>query len=294
MSESMAGLRRKIGTADDLHTVVRTMKAMAASSIGQYENAIASLDAYNRAVQLGLAACLRREQAPAAAMPGRHAQCAAVTALVFGSDQGMVGQFNDAMLEFVKATLAPMPGSKTVLAVGERIAVLLAGSALEAKSGFALPMSIRATAPLVGQLLIALEPDRLKGGHAPVYVFHHRPMPGGAYAPVCQRLLPLDDAWQRNLVALPWPSKQLPEVLGLMSTTLAAFVSEYLFVTLFRACAESQASENASRLAAMQRAEKNIDELLGDLNRGYHRLRQSGIDDELFDLVGGFATLSQL
>ena len=150
MSESMAGLRRKIGTADDLHTVVRTMKAMAASSIGQYENAIISLDSYYQAVQLGLAACLRREQAPAAAMPGRYAPCAAVTALVFGSDQGMVGQFNDAMLEFVIATLAPMPGKKTVLAVGERIAALLASSALEAGSGFALPMSIRAIAPLLG------------------------------------------------------------------------------------------------------------------------------------------------
>ena len=150
MSESMAGLRRKIGTADDLHTVVRTRKAMAASSIGQYEIAIASLDSYYQAVQLGLDACLRREPAPAAAIPGRHTPCAVVTALVFGSDQGRVGQFNDAMLEFVIATLAPMPGRKTVLAVGERIAALLASSALEAGSGFALPMSIRAIAPLLG------------------------------------------------------------------------------------------------------------------------------------------------
>ena len=41
----------------------------------------------------------------------------------------------------------------------------------------------------------------------------------------------------------------------------------------------------------MQRAEKNIDELLGELNLGYHRLRQRSIDEELFDLVGGFETL---
>ena len=67
-----------------------------------------------------------------------------------------------------------------------------------------------------------------------------------------------------------------------------ALVREYLFVSLFRACAESLASENASRLAAMQRAEKNIDELLVDLNRAFHRLRQSGIDEELFDVVSGF------
>jgi F-type H+-transporting ATPase subunit gamma len=72
----------------------------------------------------------------------------------------------------------------------------------------------------------------------------------------------------------------------------AWLIREYLFVSLFRACAESLASENASRLAAMQRADKNIDELLEDLNGTFHRLRQSGIDEELFDVVSGFEALS--
>jgi F-type H+-transporting ATPase subunit gamma len=60
---------------------------------------------------------------------------------------------------------------------------------------------------------------------------------------------------------------------------------------LYRACAESLASENASRLAAMQRTDKNIDELLDDLNRTFHRLRQNGIDEELFDVISGFEAL---
>jgi F-type H+-transporting ATPase subunit gamma len=77
----------------------------------------------------------------------------------------------------------------------------------------------------------------------------------------------------------------------LSSATLRALIREYLFVSLFRACAESLASENASRLAAMQRAEKNIDELLEDLNGTFHRLRQSGIDEELFDVISGFEAL---
>ena len=76
------------------------------------------------------------------------------------------------------------------------------------------------------------------------------------------------------------------------TATLRALIREYLFISLFRACAESLASENASRLAAMQRAEKNIDELLENLNRTFHRLRQSGIDEELFDVVSGFEALS--
>ena len=76
------------------------------------------------------------------------------------------------------------------------------------------------------------------------------------------------------------------------TTTLRALIREYLFISLFRACAESLASENASRLAAMQRADKNIDELLETLHGTFHRLRQSGIDEELFDVISGFEALS--
>ena len=72
--------------------------------------------------------------------------------------------------------------------------------------------------------------------------------------------------WRRKLAELPWPTGNLPEVMGGGTATLRALIREYLFVSLFRACAESLASENASRLAAMQRADKNIDELLENLN----------------------------
>jgi F-type H+-transporting ATPase subunit gamma len=51
----------------------------------------------------------------------------------------------------------------------------------------------------------------------------------------------------------------LPEVMGAGTATVRALIREYLFVSLFRACAESLASENASRLAAMDRADRNID-----------------------------------
>jgi F-type H+-transporting ATPase subunit gamma len=109
---------------------------------------------------------------------------------------------------------------------------------------------------------------------------------------VSQRLLPLDQAWVSRLAQLPWPTKNLPEVIGEREATLSAFLGEYLFVSLFKACAESLAAENGSRLAAMQRAEKNIEDRLEELNQTFHRLRQSSIDEELFDVVSGYESLS--
>jgi F-type H+-transporting ATPase subunit gamma len=84
----------------------------------------------------------------------------------------------------------------------------------------------------------------------------------------------------------------VPEVLGGETATLRALIREYLFISLFRACAESLASENASRLSAMQRADKNIDDLLEGLNGSFHRLRQSSIDAELFDVISGVEALA--
>ena len=293
MSDTIASLGRKIGTAGDLQSVVRTMKAVAASSIGQYENAVRALDDYYRTVQLGLVACLREMNPPAAAAAyAQRSPAGAIAAVVFGSDQGLVGQFNDVMADFVVKTLAELPGQKTVWPVGERIRARLAETELVLGEGFVLPGSIGAITPLVGQILIEVEALREKEPNAPVYVFYNSPHAGEIYTPTCQRLLPLDAVWQRELTAMPWPTKILPEVMNPGAATLLAFVREYLFVSLFRACAESLASENASRLAAMQRAEKNIEELMEDLNRSFHRLRQSGIDEELFDVIAGFEALT--
>jgi len=292
MSDTTASLRRKIGTADDLQSVVRTMKAVAASSITQYERAVTALDDYYRTVQLGLVACLRgMERPPARAQAQRQEPCV-TAAVVFGSDQGLVGQFNDLMADFVVKTLGELPGSKTVWTVGERIRSRLTETDLVLGQSFVLPGSIGAITSLVGQILIEIETLREKGEITQVVVFHNSPHAGAIYSPACQRLLPLDEVWRRDLTVMAWPTNLLPEVMNGEAETLLAFVREYFFVSLFRACAESLASENASRLSAMQRAEKNIDDLLEDLRRSFHRLRQSGIDEELFDVISGFEALT--
>jgi len=126
-----------------------------------------------------------------------------------------------------------------------------------------------------------------------VYLFHNSPKPGATYEPVFKRLLPLDREWRSKLTAVPWPTKKLPQIVDGQRPALDAFISGYLFVLLFQACAESLNSENASRLAAMQRAEKNIKQILEDLNLEFHRVRQESIDEELFDVVSGFEALAK-
>lgn len=282
MTDTAESLRRKIDGAAELESVVRTMKALAAASITQYEQAVRALEDYDYTVALGLSACFRQQPFYADDTPLRGA----IGAVVFGSDQGLVGQFNDILASFALEKLRALPGEKSLWTVGERLEGYLADQGMTLIAGFNVPNAIHAISALVGDVLTNLEPHL--GKMTEVYVFHNRPHAGAGYEPVMQRLLPLDESWKARLAALPWPSKNLPEVLHCGEPTLRALVREYLFISLFRACAESLTSENTSRLAAMQRAEKNIDELLEELKQTFHQIRQSSIDEELFDVVAGY------
>jgi F-type H+-transporting ATPase subunit gamma len=281
---------------EELETFARfgAMKALAASSIGQYEQSVRALSDYYRTVLLGLGVCFRIPGS-AALMTGetRQINVGAISAVVFGSDQGLVGQFNDVVAGHAVKILGGLTDTPRIWAVGERVHGRLKDAGLPLAGLFTVPTSVEAITPLVGQILVESEAHRSHGEVVELHLFYNRSRSGAAYEPVNERLLPLDETWWREIAALSWPTKNLPEVMGSDTETLRALIREYLFVSLFRACAESLASENVSRLAAMQRADKNIDELLEDLNGTYHRLRQSGIDEELFDVIAGFEALKK-
>jgi F-type H+-transporting ATPase subunit gamma len=292
MSDSTASLGRKINSAGQLQSVVRTMKALAASSIGQYERSVRALADYYRTVELGLGACFR-ENGPEVSVVDRKASSDqhAVGAVVFGSDQGLVGQFNDVIVDYAINALASLPGKARVWAVGVRAHARLEDAGLTPVGLFTVPNSVQAITPLVRQIQIESEARRAKDEYASLWVFHNRPISGSLYEPVSVRLLPLDAQWQQGPAKVRWPTRKLPQVMGHGTSTMRSLIREYLFISLFRACAESLASENASRLAAMERADTNINDLLAQLHGTFHRLRQSSIDEELFDVIAGFEAL---
>ncbi len=291
MSETTQELGAKIANAVDLQSVVRTMKAMAASSIAQYERAVLSLQEYDRSVRLALSAALHQTHTLDHAIALRANPTGATIAVVFGSDQGLIGAFNERLAGFVKESLSKLGGNQQLWIVGERLQTSLVEHGFPPTQHFALPGTIGAITPLVGAILVQLQAVRKGQGFAQVLLFCNQPTENHGYAPTMQTLLPLGAVWLQELQAQVWHNASLPDILPGAATGLEAFLHAFLFVSLFRACAESLASENASRLTTMQRAEQNIDTLLMDLNVRYHRLRQDLIDEELFDVVAGFEAL---
>lgn len=72
-----------------------------------------------------------------------------------------------------------------------------------------------------------------------------------------------------------------------LQTVLTSLVPKLLHLMVYTALLDSNASEHAARMVAMQTATDNADEILKELNLQYNKSRQAAITSELLDIVGG-------
>ena len=72
-----------------------------------------------------------------------------------------------------------------------------------------------------------------------------------------------------------------------LKTVLTELVPKELHLMVYTALLDSNASEHAARMVAMQTATDNADELLRELNLQYNKSRQAAITSEPLDIVGG-------
>jgi len=290
--ETLESLSRRIDTTEDLRGVVRTMKALSAVSIRQYEQAVSALRQYRRTIDQGLQVVLRAQQLPAeldAAADGL------TVALVFGSDHGLCGRFNREIARFALARVgergASLERTRFVVA-GVRAAARLAAAGAEVGPVLDLAGAVDGLDETARTLLLEVDTARQRDGVARVLVFYNRRSTGETAKPQMVQLLPLDPRWLAHLRGRAWPSRRVPGFTLPPDALFAALVRQHLFISLFRAGAESAASEHATRLAAMQAAERNIDDHLEEMNGLYRYRRQALITEELLDVVAGFEALT--
>lgn len=269
------------------------MKALAAVNIHQYERTTEALAEYNRAVEIGFQIVLRAR--PDRIINAHLVRRDRVIAVVFGSDQGMCGQFNEQIVLHTTQGLKVSnsgPHHHVVLAVGARVAALLKETGLLVEETFPVPGSVAGIVRLVEDLLAEIEVwrERLTVDHVIAYYNAH--ISNTAFVPREVGLLPIDLEWLNRLQARAWPDRTIPTFTMDWDRLFSALIWQYLFVSIFRALAESLTSENAARLVAMERAEKNIEERLQELSLRYQQQRQASITEELLEIVAGFEALA--
>lgn len=285
-------LKRRIRTAGDLRSLVRTMKALAAVSIRQYERAVESLVEYNRTVEMGFQILLR-EQEVSVFKGTNKKKC--LGAVIFGSDLGMCGQFNEQISSYALESIKKLgcePTDTANVVVGARVTGYLEDGGMKVDYEIPVPSSLAGITMTVREINEILLEWWTGKRIDQLFLFYNNHVSGAQYHPHTVRLLPLDIEWLQRIKVRKWPTKVLPIFTMDWNVLFPLMVRQYVFVSLFQATAESLASENASRLAAMQGAEKNIDDVLSELKLQFHQERQMIITDELLDIVAGFEALS--
>ncbi|MGV8078453.1 MAG: F0F1 ATP synthase subunit gamma [Syntrophales bacterium] len=284
-------LKRRIQSAQDLLGVVKTMKALAAVSIRQYQRAVESLGDYNRTVEMGLQVLLKDRRDPLSSSGSRVPRLGAI---VFGTDQGLCGQLNNVIVQHALEEMnkTGIPGeNRIVIAIGVKTADLLEDGGQQVFETLATPGSTAGITPMVQDITLFLETWRFRSLVENMALYHNEYLSGANYKPRTLKLLPVDKEWLANIRKRKWESRTLPMFTMDWEPLFRAMIREYLFVSLYQAFANSLASENASRLAAMQNAEKNIEERLEELHVQFHRQRQMTITEELLDIVSGFEAM---
>ncbi len=281
--ESLERLHRRLDSFGELQSVVRTMKTLAAVNIHHYERAVQALTVYYRTVELGLHVVLRNLKWQPHHPPAPGAPSAAV---VFGSDHGLCGRFNEDVSEHALRTYAETAKPR-VLAVGARIANRLEASGFHVDDTLLVPGSAGAITGCVQRVLVVVDAWRASGVER-VQLISSRRLSSARSTVVARQIVPVDFASFRALEAEPWDSKVLPTYSMNRDALLTGLLRQFFFVAVFRACAESLASETGARLVAMQAAEKNLEERLNELSADLRRVRQDQITAELLDVVAGY------
>ncbi|MHB8859354.1 MAG: F0F1 ATP synthase subunit gamma [Thermoleophilia bacterium] len=316
--QTLEVLKRKIGNAKDVQSVVSAMKVLAIVSIRQFEKSLASLKDYQRTLDLGLQATLadfsgNEDEAaydpfayltatpksagkagPESAIENRPATH--TCAVVFGSEQGLSGQFNESVASYALQQLTAMGiarEDRSLLALGDHVSYRLKAAREPVQKKFAIEGSVKAMRQTVQALFLHFGEMQQRGECGQILLFHHKSLTGAHNVLSTSRLYPLDLGSLRHLRDREWPSSSLPVFTMDRNRLLAALIRQYIRASLEQAFVESLVSENASRLVAMQVAESNIADFLDDLRHEFNEQRQSEITSEILDIVAGLEAMEK-
>ncbi|MFP7671842.1 FoF1 ATP synthase subunit gamma [Marivita sp. S0852] len=288
MAQTLERLTNRTDTMRSLRSIVRTMKTMSAINALPYEQAAQAIEAYRETTLLGFHAFVRNY----GPLPQTSAIEAQPIVIVFGSDHGLCGNYNEIVAEKAKQVLDRLHVPK-VICIGAQMEDALFGQGISPESTLLPPANADGLQRLSGRLIGLLDQMRTTSPAQDIsvtLVFTKR-APHAQHLQVSKTLLPLDPEIAAGFADKPWKSRSLPYFSLPPDTLLAALIRSYLFAEIYGAAAEAMVTENAARLARMQQAERSVDDQLEGLTAEMRSVRQSEITTELLDIIIGFEAL---
>ncbi len=286
MAQTLEHLSRKNDTLTSIRGIVHTMKTLSAINAAPYEQAAQSIESYHQTILQGLASFVYRTGG--VSVLSEALQPNTQLLVVFGSDHGLCGNYNELLANKVVEYSEAVPMAKQhILCIGSRMGNALLEQDLSPDVVLMPPASADGVGRLAGDIVTRIE--RLGSGQAltnlaVTLVFTQR-QEHGYQETVTRNLLPLDKSLLQPEQL--WQSRSLPDYTMNSEALLSALIRNHVFASVFRASAEAMVTENATRLSLMQQAEQSVDEQLESVQQELSSVRQDEITNELMDIVIG-------
>ena len=144
---------------------------------------------------------------------------------------------------------------------------------------------------LAVQIAKDIIPPFIKEEYDELYLVYNEFRNVSMQRPAVVRLFPLPSIGQDEEVD---PEKRVDYIYEPSDEVLLdQLLPMYVRVLIFRALVETSAGENGARMAAMDNATRNCEDMIGSLSLKYNKARQSAITAELMDIVGGTEALAK-
>jgi F-type H+-transporting ATPase subunit gamma len=285
---SLKDIRRRIQSVQQTQQITSAMRMVAAAKLRRAQDAILAARPYAERMRGTLAEVVRGDAEPQHPLLLAHPEVDRVELLAIASDRGLCGAFNSNILKTCDAAIGEWE------AAGRTVGITGAGRKVQEYYNRRRPQAITKVWSGIASVDYAQAVEiahyvsgRFLSGEADeVWLVHSEFVSAMTQRPRRVQLLPVaPEAEPGGEDTAPYDIEPNAEAL------LRVLVPKALEVEIFRGLLENQAGEHAARMAAMESATRNTEELISALTLQYNRARQAAITKELVEIVSGAEAL---
>ena len=273
--------RRRRQAVDTIHDIVSAMRAIAAGRVQSAQRALAASRRYDQVVRRSLAALVRDQPETDLSFPEAQRS----TFIVMTSEQPLCGSFNQNVLDLAAHRWRELCEANRpyLVLVGQRGRRPLVASGIVPDCMESAATTLAGVRDLVKRLARTISGRLASGELGTLRVIYSRYQSVSEQTPTEERLLPLDAA-ELRVTQSPLDARRYYRYLP-AATLARGLILEFALISLYRIAAESYASEQASRLIAMDGATRNTERMAQSLAALEQRERQDEITREMLELV---------
>ncbi|MFP4086975.1 MAG: ATP synthase F1 subunit gamma [Desulfobacteraceae bacterium] len=290
----MATLRdvlRKIGAVKKTRQITRAMNMVAASRLRGAQERMESFDPYATKFSEVLGNLASRIEPDIHPLLVKREQVSKVELLHFTGDRGLCGSFNTNLMTMGQKWLKEQQAKGmecSLMTVGKK------GRDFFKKRSFPLTESHvnlygNVEISFINNMTKAFIDRYLSEEVDEVYMMYSRFVSMAKQTPTLVKLIPIEPPQSEEAQGTSGAAEYLcePDPESLVIELLPKHIS----VQIMNAFLQNETSEHAARMAAMDNASKNCNEMIDNLTLVYNKARQAAITAELMDIVGGAEAL---